>query len=89
MLVQEKLLGLEVNHAFIQSAHMFFFDFGAEIQHVSPKGKKWTTKEWSIYLGNTSWRLTQNNQYLIGSGDPTSSIEPTHPFPYREALSVP
>ena len=46
-----------------------FFEFGKQKEIVFQNGKKRLQKEWSIWLSWTSWRISQYNKYVIGSGE--------------------
>ena len=42
---------------------------GAEKEIIFQNGKKRFQKEWCIWLSWTSWRITQHDQYIVGSGE--------------------
>lgn len=46
-----------------------FFEFGKQQEIIFQNGKKRLRKEWSIWLSWTSWRISQHNKYVIGSGE--------------------
>lgn len=74
-LINSHLLGLDVKCAYNSIGSNIFVNFGRENEFTFPNGKKDTKFEWRIWIGDASWRLTRNNQYLIGSGeDPEISI---------------
>lgn len=52
-----------------------FFEFGKEKKVEFIKGKKVIEKEWSIWLSHASWRIIKNNEYIVGSGDSSKSIQ--------------
>jgi len=46
-----------------------FFEFGKQKEIIFPNGKIRLQKEWCIWLSGTSWRISQHNKYVIGSGE--------------------
>jgi hypothetical protein len=46
-----------------------FFEFGKQKEIVFQNGKKRFQKERAIWLSWTSWRISQYNKYVIGSGE--------------------
>ncbi|MDP1608381.1 MAG: hypothetical protein Q8L98_03595 [Chlamydiales bacterium] len=55
-----------------------FFEFGKQKEIVFQNGKKHLQKEWSIWLSWTSWRISQHNKYVIGSGENSDINIQTH-----------
>lgn len=75
-LIDSSLVGQAINHSFNSIGSNIFFDFGKKYEVAFPNGTKETEYEWCIWISDSSWRITRNNKYLIGSGeDPAISIQ--------------
>jgi hypothetical protein len=48
-----------------------FVEIGQEIELPLGKGKR---EEWVIWISNSAWRITQDSQYIVGSGDDRNDI---------------
>ncbi|MBS0622504.1 MAG: hypothetical protein JSR80_06065 [Verrucomicrobia bacterium] len=67
--VNSSLVGIEVNQVYNSIGSNIFIGFGQDLQVALPNGRLRNRKEWKLWVGNASWRITQNGKYL------TSSIE--------------
>lgn len=75
-LVSSHLKGLEVNEVLNSIGSNVFFYFGnIEEESALPNGKKYTRKEWGIWISLPSWRITKDGAYLVGSGDDRNDID--------------
>ena len=74
-LVKSKLVGLDINRVFTSIGSNVFFEFGEVKELVFRNGKKSVQKEWSIWIGHASWRISKNGKYVVGSGDPSQTIQ--------------
>jgi hypothetical protein len=74
-LVQTGLKNCEANRVFNSIGSNIFLQFGKNIEILLPNGKKNILKEWRIWIGNASWRITRNGKYIVGSGDNRSYIQ--------------
>src|SRR3989338_2077109 len=68
-LIRTKLPNFDVNKTSNSIGSNVFFRFGKEVEVTSQNGKKSLRKEWSLWLGNTSWRLSCENKYIVGSNE--------------------
>jgi hypothetical protein len=74
-LINSHLHGLEVNDVLNSiGSHVFFYFGNIDEESVFPNGRKYARKEWGIWVGNASWRITKNGKYLVGSGDNRDEI---------------
>jgi hypothetical protein len=74
-LIKKNLVNLDMNRAFNSVGSNVFFEFGEEKEIIHKNGRRNLRKEWSIWLSKVSWRLTKNEEYIIGSGDPPEEIQ--------------
>lgn len=74
-LINKSLANLEVNKTFSSIGSNIFFEFGKERTIIHKNGRKQIKKEWSIWIGLASWRITKHNKYIVGSGDSSKAIE--------------
>jgi hypothetical protein len=74
-LIKNRLVDLEVNRVFNSIGSNVFFEFGKDKEILLKNGKKKIQKEWSIWIGNASWRITKSGKYIVGSGDPSQIIQ--------------
>ncbi len=74
-LINKNLVNLEVNRAFNSIGSNIFFEFGKEKEVFFKNGKKSIQKEWSIWIGNSSWRMSEKGKYVVGSGDSPQTIQ--------------
>jgi len=74
-LINQSLAGLEMDRTFNSIGSNVFFEFGKEREVVHRNGKKQIEKDWSIWIGNASWRISQGSKYIVGSGDSTEIIQ--------------
>jgi hypothetical protein len=58
-----------MDRTFNSTGSHIFFEFGKQLEFVFPNGKKGTEKEWSIWIGHVSWRISQHDKYVMGSGE--------------------
>lgn len=54
---------------------MFFFEFGNEKKIMSKNGKERIQKDWSIWIGDASWRISKNGAYVVGSNDSPQAVQ--------------
>jgi hypothetical protein len=74
--INKNLVGLDVNYAFNSIGSNVFFDFGKVLEEELLKnGKKYIRKEWSIWIGDASWRISKKGIYIVGSFDPPEAME--------------
>jgi hypothetical protein len=74
-LIKLNLVNFSVNRAFNSIGSNVFFEFGKERKFVLKNGKESSQKEWSIWIGDASWRITKNGKYIGGSGDSPENIQ--------------
>ena len=74
-LIKLKLEKLEVNHVFNSIGSNIFIELGKDIEIESKNGRKSSRKEWSIWVSNASWKISKNEKYIVGSGDPRETIQ--------------
>lgn len=75
--IEKKLLGKEVGHIFNSIGFHIFIEFGKDLFIEDFSGKKKSKKKWTIWIGNASWRLSKDNNHIVGSDDVSSEIK-TH-----------
>lgn len=68
-LISTKLIHQSVDRTFNSVGSSIFFEFGAQKEFVFPNGKKGIQREWSLWLNWTSWRISQHDEYIVGSGE--------------------
>ena len=68
-LINTSLVNQVMDRTFNSVGSSVFFEFGKQKEYVFPNGKKGVQKEWSIWLNWTSWRISQHNKYIVGSGE--------------------
>lgn len=73
-LIQSKLVKLDVNHVVNSIGSHIFLDFGDSKELVSKNGKTFIEREWTIWVGSASWRVTRNDKYIFGSGEPNIQL---------------
>lgn len=73
-LINSNLVGFDVNRAFNSVGSHVFFEFGKERMIVSENGRESIKKEWIIWIGRASWRITKNGKYEVGSDDSRETI---------------
>ena len=64
-----------MTHVFNSIGSNIFLELGEDTEIRLKNGKKRQRKQWSIWLGNASWRITKNGKYLVGSVDARENIE--------------
>lgn len=74
-LIKSDLTKLEINHVFNSIGSNVFFEFGEDQEITFKNGKKDIQKEWSIWAGNVSWKITKYKKYVVGSGDSREAIQ--------------
>lgn len=73
--IKSNLVNLEVNRVFNSIGSNIFIEFGKEKELVFKNNRKFTQKEWSIWISGSSWRITKDEKYIVGSGDSSSLIQ--------------
>jgi hypothetical protein len=73
--VETGLSTLNVNRAFNSIGSNIFIECGNDIEVVFPNMKKDVRKEWIIWVSDASWRISKNEQYIVGSGDDPKIIQ--------------
>lgn len=68
-LINTSLVNQVMDRTFNSVGSSVFFEFGKQEEFVFPNGKRGVQKEWSIWLNWTSWRISQHNKYIVGSGE--------------------
>lgn len=68
-LMNTSLLNQVMDRTYNSVGSNIFFEFGEQKEIVFQNGKKHFQKEWCIWLSGTSWRISQNNKYVVGSGE--------------------
>jgi hypothetical protein len=68
-LLNTRLINQVMDRTYNSVGSNIFFEFGKQKEVVFQNGKKRLQKEWSIWLSWTSWRISQYNKYVIGSGE--------------------
>lgn len=67
--LRNNLVNMEVNRAFNSIGTNIFIKFGKDLKIIRTNGREWIAKEWSIWLSNTSWRITKDGKYVVGAED--------------------
>lgn len=73
-LIKLNLVNQDVKKVFNSIGSNIFFEFGKDIETSLLNGKKDLLKEWIIWIGNASWRITKQGRYIVGSGDNSQTI---------------
>jgi hypothetical protein len=60
---------LKIHAAFNSLGSNLAIEFGESIAILLTHREKDLLKEWSIWIGNASWRIAKNGKYVVGSGD--------------------
>lgn len=68
-LLNTSLVSQVMNRTYNSVGSNIFFEFGKEKEVVFRNGKTRLQKEWCIWLSWTSWRISQYDKYIIGSGE--------------------
>ncbi len=87
---------LKVNRAYKSLGWNVFFEFGKNIEIPTANGKSRSRKEWKIWIGNASWRITKGEEYYAGSQTPASLQKsgdffvdsPTHENTIQQAIQI-
>jgi hypothetical protein len=67
--VKKTLVNLEMDRTFNSTGSNVFFEFGKAKEIASKSGKVRIKKDWSIWIGDASWRITKKDKYVVGSDD--------------------
>ena len=73
--ISSNLIKFDVNHVFNSIGSHIFLEFGKQKKIVWKNGSESTQSEWSIWIGNASWRVSKNGKYVAGSGDSPELME--------------
>jgi len=68
-LINKSLVELKMDRTYNSIGSNVFFQFGKEKEIIFKNGRKDVKKEWNIWIGITSWRITKNDEFIVGSGD--------------------
>lgn len=63
------LINKQVSNVFNSIGSHIFIEFGKDLISRDSREKKYTRKEWVIWIGNASWRISKNGKYVVGSQD--------------------
>ena len=74
-LINTLLVNEKMDRTFNSIGSHVFFEFGKEKIVEFKNKRKFIEKEWSIWIGITSWRITKNNEFIVGSGDSPKMIQ--------------
>jgi hypothetical protein len=66
------LYGKSVDRIYHSVGSNLFIEIGQDVELPAGKGKR---KEWVIWISHSAWRVTQNNRYIVGSGDDSNVIK--------------
>lgn len=70
----QELSGKEVNEVRQSRDSRVFLGFGEDYTEIWPKGYVYKRRGRAIWIDSTSWRLTCNGNYIVGSGDENDAI---------------
>ena len=74
-LINAQLPHVKVERSFNSIGSNIFVEFGKKIEEILKNGRKTTFREWSIWIGDASWRISKNGKYVVGSDDYPQSIQ--------------
>jgi len=75
-LINKSLANQIMDRTFNSIGSNIFFEFGEKKEIINKEGRKHIRKEWSIWIGDVSWRITKNDEYITGSGDSREIMQP-------------
>lgn len=67
--IKKNLVGQIVNETNNSIGSNIFIRFGKDVENILPNGSIYICKEWGIWISSLSWRLSKDDQYLIGTFD--------------------
>ena len=68
-LINTSLVNQVMDRTYNSVGSNVFFEFGKQQEIVFQNGRRSLRKEWCIWLSWTSWRISQHNKYIVGSGE--------------------
>ena len=77
-LLNTSLINQVMDRTYNSVGSNIFFEFGKQKEIVFQNGRRRLQKEWSIWLSWASWRISQHNKYVIGSGESPEVNIQTH-----------
>jgi hypothetical protein len=73
--MQAQLTRLDVNHTLNSIGSNIFIDFGQTREVILPNQKRYIEREWTIWIADAAWRITQHEAYVGGSSDSAATMD--------------
>lgn len=74
-LINTSLVNVKMDRTYNSIGSNVFFQFGKEKEVIFKNGRKRIKKEWNVWIGDASWRISKNSEYIVGSGDSPKTIQ--------------